>query len=340
MDTKSCKDISTNYYSGLYKKDIEEQCKEIKLSRKQYKNQPYLTRKKRDFYTYEPSIHVVDFKKKYRIDLGNLKKIEQITGVPEKASKEVLHRGRRAYFSSGSRPNQTPESWARARLASFILKRKAYIIDKDIWIKYNIDSKLLSNYDGTSSKRLQTIHRNLNKIPDESLIDNWETIRVKLLQAGGLKNVFETQHILNDFNHCDITPMKKKTFEHINQNKVKGIDKVNYLGDLIRKCSINYGLFSDKDGTWGTCMIGCNQLPPQDVAHLQFNSKIAFKLIWLPPEYNNFIIVDDDGNLLKKGQNLNKDIPNKSERKLNFQTADSPNSKYTKLFRNHSLLQY
>lgn len=165
---KSCKDISNKYYSGLNKQDIVEHCKEINLSRKHYKNKKYFTRKKHftrkklDSYKYKPSIHVVDFKKKYCIDLWNLKKIEKITGVPEEACKEVLHRGRGAYFSNGSRPNQTPESWARARLASFILKRKAYIIDKDIWIKYNIDSKLKSkikcnpqiflNYDGTSLK--------------------------------------------------------------------------------------------------------------------------------------------------------------------------------------------
>ena len=53
-----------------------------------------------------------------------------------------VKRGRGAYFSNGSRPNQTPESWGRARLASFILKRGAYIKDKDIWKLYHIDSKI------------------------------------------------------------------------------------------------------------------------------------------------------------------------------------------------------
>tara|TARA_Y100000589_G_C27194651_1_gene646258 strand:+ start:4347 stop:5327 length:981 start_codon:yes stop_codon:yes gene_type:complete len=139
---KNCKNISKKYYAGLSKKDQLEQCKEIKKSRKSYKKNKYFTRKKRKSYRHKSSSHVIDFKKKYCIELGNLKKIQQITGVPIGASKAVLKRGRGAYLSNGSRPNQTPESWARARLASFILKRGAYIRDKDIWDKYKIDSKI------------------------------------------------------------------------------------------------------------------------------------------------------------------------------------------------------
>ena len=110
-------------------------------------------------------------------------------------------------------------------MASFILKRGAYIRDKDIWNKYNIDSKIKpgrkcskktqkggQKYRGTSEKRLLTIHQNLKSIPEKELIDRWENIRIKLLNAGGLKNLPETQHIFNDFNHCDLTPMKKTTF--------------------------------------------------------------------------------------------------------------------------------
>ena len=340
---KACKNIPKKYYSGIDKKDIVNQCNEIKKSRKNYKKQKYFTRKKIKSYKHKPSRHVIDFKKKYCIDMGNLKKIQEITGVPIRASKEVLKRGRGAYLSNGSRPNQTPESWARARLASFILKRGAYIRDKDIWNKYNIDSKIKSgrkcskktqkggiHYEGTSEKRLKTIHKNLKSIPEKSLIDRWENIRIKLLNAGGLKILPETQHIFNDFNHCDLTPMKKSTFENKNNDKVEGIDTVNYLGNVIRKCSINSDGFTDNDGSWGTCMIGCNQNPPQDVAHLQFNSKIAFKLIWLPPNYDDFIIVDDNGNILKKGTNLDKNIPDKNQRIMNFQAVEGPISKYTK----------
>lgn len=42
-------------------------------------------------------------------------------------------------------------------------------------------------------------------------------------------------------------------------------------------------------GSWSTCMIGANKSPPQDVAHLQFKSRVAFKLVWSPPTFNTVI---------------------------------------------------
>merc|ERR1712146_243431 len=51
-------------------------------------------------------------------------------------------------------------------------------------------------------------------------------------------------------------------------------------------------------GTWCTCAIGCNQSPPRDVAHVQFRSRIAFKLVWVPPAFNSFVLVDDAGRQL------------------------------------------
>ena len=42
-------------------------------------------------------------------------------------------------------------------------------------------------------------------------------------------------------------------------------------------------------------MIGCNSDPPRDVAHVQFNSRIAFKLVWVPPNFEKFVLVDDNG---------------------------------------------
>ena len=33
----------------------------------------------------------------------------------------------------------------------------------------------------------------------------------------------------------------------------------------------------------------------QDVAHVQFRSRIAFKMVWCPPSFSSFVLVDDDG---------------------------------------------
>ena len=52
--------------------------------------------------------------------------------LTRKGIAKVLDKGRGAYFSSGSRPNQTPESWARARLASVIMGGPALRHDRAI----------------------------------------------------------------------------------------------------------------------------------------------------------------------------------------------------------------
>ena len=49
---------------------------------------------------------------------------------------QILKKGMGAYFSSGSRPNQTPQSWSRARLASVIMNGPARKVDIEIWNKY------------------------------------------------------------------------------------------------------------------------------------------------------------------------------------------------------------
>ena len=53
----------------------------------------------------------------------------------------VLRRGRAAYYTGGSRPNQTPQSWARARLASVLLNGPARKADADIWAAHSVASE-------------------------------------------------------------------------------------------------------------------------------------------------------------------------------------------------------
>ena len=82
------------------------------------------------------SPYVVAFEKKYNTKITDDAYISK--NILSKAGiDKILDKGRGAYFSSGSRPNQTPESWARARLASVIVNGPARKIDKDIWEKFN-----------------------------------------------------------------------------------------------------------------------------------------------------------------------------------------------------------
>jgi len=45
------------------------------------------------------------------------------------ALEKIVNKGAGAYFSSGSRPNQTGQSWGIARLASAVTGGKASLID-------------------------------------------------------------------------------------------------------------------------------------------------------------------------------------------------------------------
>ena len=53
-----------------------------------------------------------------------------------KGLQEIVKKGQGAYYSSGSRPNQTSHSWGIARLASAITGGKSSQIDFHILEKY------------------------------------------------------------------------------------------------------------------------------------------------------------------------------------------------------------
>lgn len=81
---------------------------------------------------------VVKFDKKYKLKDKSLPNIAKATGIPLPALKLVYKKGEGAYYSSGSRPNQTKDSWARARMYSYILGGKVRKVDKHITDKYKV----------------------------------------------------------------------------------------------------------------------------------------------------------------------------------------------------------
>ena len=90
------------------------------------------------------SSYTIKFNKKYGEQLSKMKggkskrNIAKITGIPYKALDLVMKKGEGAFYSSGSRPNQTPQSWGRARMYSYILGGKARKVDKEITKKYKV----------------------------------------------------------------------------------------------------------------------------------------------------------------------------------------------------------
>ena len=57
------------------------------------------------------------------------KELSKKTKCSKATLRKILSKGQGAYFSSGSRPNQTAHSWGVARLASSITGGKASAVD-------------------------------------------------------------------------------------------------------------------------------------------------------------------------------------------------------------------
>jgi hypothetical protein len=95
------------------------------------------------------SRHTIKFDKLYGDKIDKMKggrskrNLAKVSGIPFKAINDVFEKGEGAYFSSGSRPNQTPESWARGRVYAYITGGKAVRkADKSITEKYNVKFKV------------------------------------------------------------------------------------------------------------------------------------------------------------------------------------------------------
>ena len=79
------------------------------------------------------SPHIVKARKIYNVDsIIPSKTLAKKTGCSIASLKKIVKKGEGAYFSSGSRPNQTAKSWGYARLASSITGGKAAAIDYNI----------------------------------------------------------------------------------------------------------------------------------------------------------------------------------------------------------------
>mgnify|MGYP003651216403 FL=1 len=77
------------------------------------------------------------FEKKYGKKITDEKWIDKNI-LKKKGQKEIIDKGKGAYYSSGSRPNQTPYSWGYGRLASVVMGGPAKRLDIKIWDKYKI----------------------------------------------------------------------------------------------------------------------------------------------------------------------------------------------------------
>ena len=117
----------------ITRKDKQKQINMLIKSKKLYKKHKYYTRKNISSYKNIKSNHLVNARKIYNIKtITPNKELSLKTGCKISALKQIVKKGEGAYYSSGSRPNQTPQSWGLARLASSLTSGKSAAVDYDI----------------------------------------------------------------------------------------------------------------------------------------------------------------------------------------------------------------
>jgi len=150
---------------NLTKKDKQTQINMLLKSKKMYRENKYYTRKKIPSYKNKKSKHILNAYKIYNIkNIKPSQELAQKTGCTISALNQIVKKGEGAYYSSGSRPNQTAQSWGLARLASSLTSGKAAAVDYDIIEKGCNHKKMAYILANKSRKKYKYGHSKTPKI--------------------------------------------------------------------------------------------------------------------------------------------------------------------------------
>lgn len=122
--------LPKKYVAGLTAKQKEKQIKEIEKSKEVYKKTGMVRVREKVSETKKHSPHTIKFQRIYGYPVTDIKKVKE--EFPHTDVDTIIKKGKGAYASGGSRPNQTPQSWAFARLASVLTAGKAMIVDDSL----------------------------------------------------------------------------------------------------------------------------------------------------------------------------------------------------------------
>jgi hypothetical protein len=115
---------------NLTRKDRKQQYQQLLLSRKSYRKGNYVTRRNVASYPHRRSRHLYTLQQLYGVKNSlPSEQLARATGCSIDAMNQIVRKGEGAYFSSGSRPNQTAQSWGLARLASSLTGGKSAAVD-------------------------------------------------------------------------------------------------------------------------------------------------------------------------------------------------------------------
>ena len=116
--------------TALTQRDAQVTKAELRKSRKLYRQGRYYTRRQVKSFPSRKSSHLAKAQQLYGVDhVIPGPALARATGCSVAALKKIVNKGQGAYYSSGSRPNQTAQSWGLARLASAVSGGKASAVD-------------------------------------------------------------------------------------------------------------------------------------------------------------------------------------------------------------------
>ena len=114
-------------------KDQKKQKKMLEASRSAYRHCEYIPRSSLSSYPHRTSGHLEKARHLYGIKaITPTTELSHKSGCNLDAMKKIIKKGKGAYYSSGSRPNQSAQSWGLARLASALTGGKAAAVDFEI----------------------------------------------------------------------------------------------------------------------------------------------------------------------------------------------------------------
>jgi hypothetical protein len=134
MKTRKNTKINLRYLpKRLTARDKKQQTNMLFKSKKLYIKGKYYTRKPVKSFQSKTSSHILKARKMYGVEkIGATNELARKTGCSKAALAKIINKGAGAYYSSGSRPNQTAQSWGIARLASALTSGKAGAVDYNI----------------------------------------------------------------------------------------------------------------------------------------------------------------------------------------------------------------
>ncbi len=120
--------IPKQYVEGLKGKDLERQIKSIREGKDRPKDVKFKSKR---------SPWCKQFEDKYGTTIADTAFIDKNL-LREEGQEKIINKGKAAYYTSGSRPKQTPYSWGKARLCSVLMGGPSRKIDKKIYEKYKV----------------------------------------------------------------------------------------------------------------------------------------------------------------------------------------------------------